>query len=88
LPASVHGQRRRWEDELSALDSAAAGPAMTMPDEEAGAVAAHRHLARSARNALATHGNKAPQSISRRRRKDHPDSHAWLMDAGEGLRDS
>lgn len=90
LPASVHEQRRRWEDELRALDSAAAaGPAMTMPDEEAGAVAAHRHLARSARNALATHGNKVPQSISRRRRKDHrSDSHAWIMDAGGGMQDS
>ena len=90
LPASVHEQRRCWEDELRALDSAAAsGPAMTMPDEEAGAVAAHRHLARSARNALATHGNKVPQSISRRRRKDHrSDSHAWIMDAGSGMQDS
>jgi len=72
LPASVHAQRARWEDEQRALDSPdACRPGAVMADAEAGVVAAHRQLARSARNALATHGKKVPQSIARRRRKDH-----------------
>ncbi|OYO26485.1 alkaline phosphatase family protein [Janthinobacterium sp. PC23-8] len=72
LPASVHAQRARCEDEQRAPDSPdAARPGAVMADAEAGVVAAHRHLARSARNALATHGKKVPQSIARRRRKDH-----------------
>ena len=82
VPASVPAQRAQWEAELRARDfamafsagdaaCAAAATVSTVPamsDAEAGAIAAHRQLARTARNALAANGKTVPQSSSRRRR--------------------
>ncbi|KAB8048565.1 hypothetical protein GCN74_27925 [Janthinobacterium sp. FT14W] len=55
-------------------DLAPAGERAAVPlvpvqsDAEAGAIAAHRQLARTARNAQAANGKTAPKSASRRRR--------------------
>ena len=66
VPASVHAQRAHWEADMRARDvgiatafaleyGAAQVPAMS--DEEAGMLAAHRQLARSARQALDCEGS-------------------------------
>ena len=81
VPASVAAQRAQWEADVRAMDFAApdgspAGPGLAcaapavpaLSDEEAGALAAHRQLARTARNALAANGKTAPQGARRRRR--------------------
>ena len=93
IPASVREQGVRWQAELHARDVAEAAPlalhggitATAMPVEEAGVLAAHRQLARSARTALAGNGKPAPQSIPLRRRKARPEEHACPMwpDAGD-----
>ncbi|WP_071324968.1 phospholipase C [Janthinobacterium sp. 1_2014MBL_MicDiv] len=53
-----------------AASAGPAGPAAPLlSDTEAGAIAAHRQLARTARNALAAHGKPATQPAGRRRRQ-------------------
>jgi len=83
VPDSVQAQRAVWEADLRAADfapvSVAASSAPAMSDAEAGAIAAHRQLARGARNALAANGKSArsgnsggkstPQSLGRRRKR-------------------
>ena len=82
VPASVQAQRAQWEADVRAMDfamplsagdaagadAATASGVPALSDEEAGAIAAHRQLARTARNALAANGKTAPQSVGRRRR--------------------
>ena len=78
VPAAVEAQRAQWEADVRAMDFAApagspAAPALS--DEEAGALAAHRQLARTARNALAANGKTAAKG-ARRRRRGKGDAHA------------
>lgn len=84
VPGSVQLQRAQWEADLRAADFAVpAVPAASadghaavdggvgvpaLSDAEAGALAAHRQLARSARNALAANGRAVPHAGGRRRR--------------------
>jgi len=84
VPDSVQAQRACWEAELRAADFApmavvpGASSAPAMSDAEAGAIAAHRQLARGAKNALAANVKSSksgrsgrsggPQSLVRRRK--------------------
>ncbi|WP_226939874.1 hypothetical protein, partial [Janthinobacterium rivuli] len=90
VPAAVQAQRAAWEAEARAQDFAPLAPArppdgalaaaVAVPlqsDAEAGAIAAHRQLARTARNAQAvnrktavkTAGTTGPKTAGRRRRQ-------------------
>ena len=102
VPASVQAQRAQWEAEVRnhdfAMPAAASmfdgvavqadgGAVPAMSDAEAGAIAAHRQLARTARNALAANGKTVRQPGGRRRRgkgeaQDPP--HALAADKGAG----
>jgi phospholipase C len=102
MPGSVQAQRACREAELRAADFApvdkavalGASSAATMSDAEAGAIAAHRQLARGAKNALAANGKtgkSGPQSLGRRRKNKSPsDGHVLaparmaLLNDGEG----
>lgn len=84
VPDSVSAQRACWEAELRTADFAplavalGASSAPAMSDAEAGAIAAHRQLARGAKNALAANGKSSksgrggrsggPQSLVPRRK--------------------
>ena len=104
VPAAVLAQRAAWEADVRAQDFTPLAPACQpdgevaaaaavpfQSDAEAGAIAAHRQLARTARNAQAannktagkTAGATAPKPAGRRRRQGGKTAPAGAVNGGK-----
>jgi phospholipase C len=73
IPDTAIAQWGAWQAETwragLAAGACAAGAAAMLSAEEAGAIAADKHMAKTSKKALAANGKAAPLSISKRRRK-------------------